>query len=191
MADNWRRRRAVAIALVLLIAGLGLNYLLQPPQIKIQPKLPGYDHPKFLETNAWAKANCRGVVPDINKCKAALAALDGSGDAALKLADSIAPDDVEGRNYWLKIAAANGSAEGMRRLAEAYGQRPASPDGIGKTILGREIAQVMGWQGAGWLERPERDKEEDSAKLMQVLNTARDDCRRYWRRNRLLQSAHG
>lgn len=58
---------------------------------------------------------------------------------------------------------------GPAARADFYGRQPASPDGIGKTILGREIAQVMGWQGAGWLERAERDKEEDSARLMQEL----------------------
>ncbi|MBP7252069.1 MAG: class I SAM-dependent methyltransferase [Alphaproteobacteria bacterium] len=51
-----------------------------------------------------------------------------------------------------------------------YRTQSASPDGTGKVFLDREIAQVMGWEGAGWLERPERDKEEDSAKLMQILN---------------------
>lgn len=30
------------------------------------------------------------------------------------------------------------------------------PDGTGKFYMGREIAQVMGHQGADWLERPER-----------------------------------
>lgn len=34
------------------------------------------------------------------------------------------------------------------------------PDGIGKFYMGREIAHVMGFQGAGWLERPERIEEE-------------------------------
>lgn len=34
------------------------------------------------------------------------------------------------------------------------------PDGIGKFYCGREIAQVMGHQGADWLERPEREEEE-------------------------------
>lgn len=34
------------------------------------------------------------------------------------------------------------------------------PDGIGKFYLGREIAHVMGYQGAAWLERPERIEEE-------------------------------
>ncbi len=31
-----------------------------------------------------------------------------------------------------------------------------SPDGIGRVYLGREIAQTMGHQGAGWLDRPSR-----------------------------------
>jgi ubiquinone/menaquinone biosynthesis C-methylase UbiE len=35
-----------------------------------------------------------------------------------------------------------------------------SRDGIGKFYMGREIAHVMGHEGAGWLERPEREKEE-------------------------------
>jgi FkbM family methyltransferase len=34
------------------------------------------------------------------------------------------------------------------------------PDGIGKFYMGREIARVMGYQGAEWLERPERLEEE-------------------------------
>jgi SAM-dependent methyltransferase len=43
------------------------------------------------------------------------------------------------------------------------------PDGIGKFYMGREIAQVMGHQAAGWLERPEREKEEEPAKLLEAL----------------------
>ncbi len=43
------------------------------------------------------------------------------------------------------------------------------PDGTGKFYLGREIAQVMGHQGAGWLERPEREKEEQPARLIKAL----------------------
>ncbi|MDA8824227.1 hypothetical protein N9N41_06995, partial [Opitutales bacterium] len=30
-------------------------------------------------------------------------------------------------------------------------------DGIGKYYMGREISQVMGHLGAGWLERPKRE----------------------------------
>ena len=43
------------------------------------------------------------------------------------------------------------------------------PDGIGKFYMGREIAQVMGHEAAGWLERPEREKEEQPTKLMEAL----------------------
>ena len=44
------------------------------------------------------------------------------------------------------------------------------PSGTGKFYLGREIAQVMGYQGAGWLERPEREREEQVSKLMKALD---------------------
>jgi ubiquinone/menaquinone biosynthesis C-methylase UbiE len=44
-----------------------------------------------------------------------------------------------------------------------------SRDGIGKFYMGREIAQVMGHQAADWLERPERDQEEHTEILMQLL----------------------
>ncbi len=37
-------------------------------------------------------------------------------------------------------------------------------DGIGKFYMGREIAHVMGHQGADWLERAEREEEEQPAK---------------------------
>ena len=36
------------------------------------------------------------------------------------------------------------------------------PNGIGKFYMGREIAHVMGHQGIQWLERPDREEEEDS-----------------------------
>jgi ubiquinone/menaquinone biosynthesis C-methylase UbiE len=44
------------------------------------------------------------------------------------------------------------------------------PDGIGKFYMGREIAQVMGHQGAEWLERPEREEEERTEKLVDQLH---------------------
>lgn len=44
------------------------------------------------------------------------------------------------------------------------------PDGIGKFYMGREIAMVMGYLGASWLERPERVKEEEPAKLLKALD---------------------
>jgi len=43
------------------------------------------------------------------------------------------------------------------------------PNGIGVFYMGREIAQVMGHPAAGWLDRPEREKEEEPAKLYDAL----------------------
>jgi SAM-dependent methyltransferase len=51
-----------------------------------------------------------------------------------------------------------------------YRDRPASPDGIGKVYYGREIAQVMGFRGAAWLERPERAAEERPEWLVEDLH---------------------
>ena len=51
-----------------------------------------------------------------------------------------------------------------------YQQYPASADGIGKVYLGREIAQVMSYQGAAWLERESREKEERTDILLRALN---------------------
>ena len=53
--------------------------------------------------------------------------------------------------------------------AAGYSTAPASADGIGKHYLGREIAHVMGWQGAGWLERQEREQEERTDLLLKAL----------------------
>lgn len=43
------------------------------------------------------------------------------------------------------------------------------PNGIGKFYFGREIAHVMGHQGADWLERPEREDEEKPGLLLDAL----------------------
>lgn len=52
-----------------------------------------------------------------------------------------------------------------------YTQRAIhSPDGIGKFYLGREIAQVMGHQGATWLERSSRNIEEQPDAAISALN---------------------
>jgi SAM-dependent methyltransferase len=54
---------------------------------------------------------------------------------------------------------------------ESYYQTgSASRDGIGKFYMGREISQVMGHLGAGWLERPTREREERTDLLLQKLS---------------------
>ncbi len=50
-----------------------------------------------------------------------------------------------------------------------YARIRPSADGIGKIYMGREIAGVMGWQGAAWLEREEREKEERGDLLLREL----------------------
>ena len=50
-----------------------------------------------------------------------------------------------------------------------YSYRQPSFDGTGKYYMGREIAQVMGHQGADWLERPDRATEEQPQKMVKAL----------------------
>jgi FkbM family methyltransferase len=59
--------------------------------------------------------------------------------------------------------------------AEPYRQGRRSPDGIGKFYFDREISQVMGHLGAGWLERPEREREERTDLLIGALPLEPDD----------------
>ncbi|WP_225977601.1 class I SAM-dependent methyltransferase [Nostoc sp. CENA543] len=57
-----------------------------------------------------------------------------------------------------------------------YEQREThSPDGIGKYYMGREIARFMSHTGAGWLERPRREAEEQPSKIISALNLQPDD----------------
>ena len=53
--------------------------------------------------------------------------------------------------------------------AARYRSVAPSADGIGKTYEGREIAGIMGWQGAAWLEREEREREERGSVLLREL----------------------
>jgi ubiquinone/menaquinone biosynthesis C-methylase UbiE len=54
--------------------------------------------------------------------------------------------------------------------APRYEQRADhDPNGTGRFYQGREIALVMGHQAAGWLDRPEREKEEQPARLVELL----------------------
>src|SRR3954452_16281112 len=51
-----------------------------------------------------------------------------------------------------------------------YTYAKPSTDGIGKFYFGREIAQVMGAAGAAWLERSERQQEENTALAIDKMN---------------------
>jgi SAM-dependent methyltransferase len=62
-----------------------------------------------------------------------------------------------------QVQADLGNNESYYQLGEA------SRDGIGKFYMGREISHVMGHLGAGWLERPNREREERTDLLLQNL----------------------
>ena len=59
--------------------------------------------------------------------------------------------------------------------SETYTYKFGDPNGIGKWYMGREIAYVMGYQGISWLERSEREKEENVSDLIQNMKIKSDD----------------
>jgi ubiquinone/menaquinone biosynthesis C-methylase UbiE len=77
---------------------------------------------------------------------------------------------------WLLMVA---PALAQEQAAESPGQEAPSKytfntkdhdfNGIGKFYMGREIARVMGYPAANWLERPQREKEEQLTKLVESL----------------------
>ncbi|WP_233744035.1 class I SAM-dependent methyltransferase [Leptodesmis sichuanensis] len=84
------------------------------------------------------------------------------------------------RGWQILIVIALCSLMGLGWSMPAIALSPADPvyeyrshphsDGIGKLYMGREIAQVMGHQGAGWLERSSREREERPQQLIESLN---------------------
>src|SRR4051794_40457581 len=54
--------------------------------------------------------------------------------------------------------------------SQPYTECSPAADGIGKVYMGREIAQVMGHTGADWLERPEREAEEQPSILLKNMD---------------------
>ena len=61
------------------------------------------------------------------------------------------------------------SAQKPTQTTDRYSRITPSADGIGKLYRGREIASVMGWQGAAWLERDEREREERGDLMLREL----------------------
>lgn len=52
---------------------------------------------------------------------------------------------------------------------ERYTVKSGDPNGINKWYMGRQIAQVMSHFGIGWLERQEREQEENTTQLLKNL----------------------
>ena len=53
---------------------------------------------------------------------------------------------------------------------ERYATKPGDPNGINKWYMGRQIAQVMSHYGIDWLEREEREMEENTTQLLKNLS---------------------
>jgi len=71
------------------------------------------------------------------------------------------------------LSSANIAAAPQAAAADTRYERVVpSPDGIGKRYMGREIAGVMGWEGAQWLERESRAREERPELLLRELMLA-------------------
>jgi len=60
-------------------------------------------------------------------------------------------------------------------LENKYNFKEGDFNGIGKWYMGREIAYVMGFQAIGWLERSEREKEENVSKLIKNMSIESND----------------
>ena len=75
----------------------------------------------------------------------------------------------------LLLTASCGAPSGaLAEERDQYSTRAPSRDGIGKLYMGREISFVMGHRGMGWLERPEREREERTDLLVESLELAAD-----------------
>jgi predicted methyltransferase len=75
-----------------------------------------------------------------------------------------------GRNFtWPLTALLVFASAGACAADSRYATIQGSPDGIGKVYMGREIAKVMSYSGAYWLERPERKEEEKPERVLAEL----------------------
>ena len=72
-------------------------------------------------------------------------------------------------------AIATGCAETAATTDGSYSYKNPSSDGIGKVYYGREIANVMGYEGANWLTRPSRATEERPDMAVDSLGLEKDD----------------
>ena len=79
---------------------------------------------------------------------------------------------------WMMYLSLACGACGLRADADLessyYTIGPPNRDGIGKFYMGREISHVMGHLGAGWLERPERERQERTDLLIAGLSLSED-----------------
>jgi predicted methyltransferase len=81
------------------------------------------------------------------------------------------PLNMEKNSTWLTafLLISLAAFAGAEAADSPYTLVRASPDGIGKVYMGREIAKVMSYYGASWLERPERNEEEKPERVLAEL----------------------
>jgi 2-polyprenyl-3-methyl-5-hydroxy-6-metoxy-1,4-benzoquinol methylase len=73
-------------------------------------------------------------------------------------------------------AKASAPAAEVAPPADMYGTCEPGEGGSGRTYMGREIAEVMGHFGVGWLERPEREREERTDLLVGAMKLKATDA---------------
>lgn len=77
------------------------------------------------------------------------------------------------------LSALSGCGAQPKQSAEAeadpYTYQTPSRNGTGKYYLGREISYVMGHLAAGWLERPEREREENVSQAIENMGIQPDE----------------
>lgn len=77
--------------------------------------------------------------------------------------------------FILLFISCKSTAQKEKSKNDAYVYKSGDPSGIGKWYMGREIAHVMGFQGISWLERSEREEEENTSKLIKNMDIQPDD----------------
>ena len=98
-------------------------------------------------------------------------ALAGDDEPAVAAADT--PDATTDDDTLAQAQAQAPGRKGKREDRTSGGRYKFrtnhDPNGTGKFYMGREIAHVMGFAGAPWLERPEREREEATSKMIEAL----------------------
>ena len=72
--------------------------------------------------------------------------------------------------YLLLICFSSISIAQHSNSVDSYTYKDGDPNGTSKWYMGREIAHVMGFEGMSWLNRPEREAEENSVKLLKNMD---------------------
>jgi precorrin-6B methylase 2/tetratricopeptide (TPR) repeat protein len=73
-----------------------------------------------------------------------------------------------------RLAEVDGEGGAADAPDRSYGSKIPDRDGIGRLYMGREISHVMGHRAAGWLERPEREREELPDRVVEEMELAAD-----------------